>query len=153
MNQEQFESACAEAIKPYHEPQQDGPLLVSIRPESVKMMGNWIVFPTYAACIGMWPEAQAGAYGALSNPGPRYSDCPRQIIAALLSEAKGKCQNRQTECDCPKCDPDPICHCGAALSDHERNPLAYEHSFTGYPCTKNMQPKLTQEPLLTELPF
>lgn len=132
MNQEQFAAACADAIEPYHDAQLDGPLLVSTRTNAKysTALPGWYNWPEYNAAIGHWPREDNGRdYG-------HYTNDPLEAIVEVTREAERLWTARQPECVCPSCMGDPVCHCGYSQADHERNPLAHEHSFVGYPCDK-----------------
>ena len=97
MTQEQFEAACAVAIKEWYDPKLDGPLLIATRQQtgySLKL-GTWEEpFPEFASAIGEWPRA-----GYHSDYYGDFTQFNSQSIEGLVRHSKELWQIRQEEPD------------------------------------------------------
>jgi len=103
MSQQEFKAKCIEAIKEFHDPKQDGPLLVSTREMSSysPTHDDWEEpFIEYAAAIGHWPV------GYLGESAFEFDQFADDIIKVLVRRAKELHQERQTEPETEHADPE-----------------------------------------------
>lgn len=95
MLQEEFKAKCAAAIAPYHDPAQDGPLLVATREMSSYSLKDecWEEpFTEYAAAIGHWPTGYYSSTSAME-----FDQFASDIITSLVERAKELWLERQPE--------------------------------------------------------